>query len=149
MVRTHDPYDLNRFVAAQAENYAEAITELRAGRKQSHWSWYVFPQISGLGSSPTSVRFAISSLPEAVAYLGHDVLGRRLRECVALMNSHQGLSANDILGDIDAQKFQSCLTLFAQAAPSELIFKKALSKYFGGDFDAATLRILAKQQRQK
>jgi uncharacterized protein (DUF1810 family) len=146
-MRNHDPYDLNRFVEAQASNYSDALAELRDATKRTHWSWYIFPQIRGLGSSPTSVRFAISSLAEAVAYLGHEVLGPRLRECVTLMNSHHGLSANDILGDIDAQKFQSCLTLFAQAAPSEQLFKKALNKYFGGDLDAATLKILAKQLR--
>ena len=147
MTRNHDPYDLNRFVEAQAESYADAIAELRAGRKETHWSWYVFPQIRGLGSSPTSVRYAISSLAEAVAYLNHAILGSRLRECVALMNLHQGLSANDVLGDIDARKFQSCLTLFTQAAPAEPIFKKALNKYFGGNLDAATMTILTRQQK--
>jgi uncharacterized protein (DUF1810 family) len=149
MVRSHDTYDLNRFVEAQAANYADAIAELRNGRKVTHWSWYVFPQIRGLGSSPTSVRYAIGSLAEAVAYLDHATLGRRLRECVSTMNSHTGLSANDVLGDIDALKFQSCLTLFGQAAPAELIFRKSLGKYFGGDLDPATLRILARQQRDK
>ena len=146
MTRNSDPYDLNRFLEAQAENYGEALAELQAGRKQTHWSWYIFPQIRGLGSSPTSVRYAISSLAEAVAYLNHSVLGPRLRECVAVMNSHRGLSANDVLGDIDAQKFHSCLTLFTQAAPSEPIFKKSLSKYFGGDLDAATMTSLTRQK---
>jgi uncharacterized protein (DUF1810 family) len=149
MMRNHDPYDLDRFVEAQAENYADAIAELRNGRNVTHWSWYVFPQIRGLGSSPTSVRYAIGSLAEAVAYLDHAVLGRRLRECVTVMNSHTGLSANDVLGDIDALKFQSCLTLFSQAAPAEPIFRKSLGQYFGGDLDPATLRILARQQRDK
>jgi uncharacterized protein (DUF1810 family) len=146
MVRNHDPYDLNRFVEAQAANYDDALAELRAGRKRTHWSWYVFPQIRGLGSSAMSVRYAIGSRAEAVAYNDHAVLGRRLRECVASLNSHQGLSANDVLGDIDAQKFRSCLTLFAQAAPSELVFREALNKYFGGNLDVATLTILARQQ---
>ena len=147
MVSNHDPYDLNRFVEAQAANYDDALAELRAGRKRTHWSWYVFPQIRGLGSSAMSVRYAIGSLAEAVAYIEHTILGPRLRACVASMNSHQGLSANDVLGGIDAQKFQSCLTLFSQAAPSELIFRKALNKYFGCELDAATLTILAKQRR--
>jgi uncharacterized protein (DUF1810 family) len=149
MARSHDPYNLNRFVEAQAAIYAEALAELQSGSKQTHWSWYIFPQIRGLGSSPTSVRYAIGSLAEAVAFLGHAVLGSRLRECVAAMNSHRDLSANDILGDIDARKFQSCLTLFVQAAPSEPIFRKALNKYFGGELDAATLAILAKRTRNE
>jgi len=139
-----DPYDLNRFVEAQASNYDNALAELRAGNKESHWSWYVFPQIRGLGSSPMSVRYAIQSIAEASAYLQHAVLGPRLRECVKAMNAHQGLSASRILGDIDSQKFRSCLTLFVQAAPSETIFSDALNKYFGGKPDAATLAILAK-----
>ncbi len=149
MARNHDPYDLNRFVEAQAANYDDALAELRAGRKRTHWSWYVFPQIRGLGSSAMSLRYAIGSLAEAVAYIEHAVLGPRLRESVASLNAHRGLSVNDVLGDIDAQKFRSCLTLFAQAAPSEPVFKEALSKYFGGDLDAATLAILAKQQSGK
>jgi uncharacterized protein (DUF1810 family) len=142
MVRNQDPFNLNRFVEAQASNYDEALAELRAGHKQTHWSWYVFPQVRGLGSSPASVRYAISSKAEASAYLEHAVLGSRLRECVKAMNAHRGLSASQILGDIDAQKFRSCLTLFAQAAPSEVIFSDALKKYFGGAPDAATLGIL-------
>ena len=143
MVRNHDPHDLDRFVEAQAGNYDDALAELRAGRKRTHWSWYVFPQIRGLGSSAMSLRYAIGSLAEAVAYLEHEVLGPRLCECVAALNAHQGLSANDVLGDIDARKLRSCLTLFAQAAPSEPVFREALDKYFGGDPDAATLAILA------
>jgi len=148
-MRNPDRYDLNRFVEAQARNYDEALAELRAGQKRTHWSWYVFPQIRGLGSSPTSVRYAISSLAEAVAYLDHPVLGRRLRECVLAMSLHQGLSAADILGGTDAQKFQSCLTLFMQAAPSDALFKKALNRYFDGELDAGTLGILARQQSDK
>ena len=148
MAGNHDPYDLNRFVEAQAANYDDALAELQAGRKRTHWSWYVFPQIRGLGSSAISVRYAIGSLAEAVAYTQHPVLGPRLCECVASMNSHHGLSADDVLGGIDAQKFRSCLTLFAQAAPSEPVFKEALNRYFGGELDAATLHILAAQQNR-
>ena len=144
MVRNHDPYDLERFVEAQASNYREALAELRAGSKQTHWSWYVFPQIRGLGSSATSIRYAIGSRAEASAFLEHAVLGPRLRECVRAMNAHSGSSARQILGDIDAQKFRSCLTLFAQVASDETIFHDALNKYFDGEFDAATLAILAK-----
>lgn len=148
MLRNQDPYDLNRFIEAQEANYDAALAELQAGKKRTHWSWYVFPQIRGLGSSAMSVLYAIGSLAEAVAYLQHPVLGPRLRECVASMNSHHGLSASDVLGGIDAQKFQSCLTLFSQAAPSEPGFKEALNRYFGGELDAATLRILATQHKR-
>ena len=145
MAGHHDPHDLDRFVEAQAANYDEALGELRAGRKRTHWSWYVFPQIRGLGSSAMSLRYAMGSLAEAVAYMEHPVLGPRLRESVASMNAHRGVSANDVLGDIDALKFWSCLTLFAQAAPSEPVFGEALNRYFGGELDAATLAILAEQ----
>jgi uncharacterized protein (DUF1810 family) len=145
MPQNQDPYDLNRFVEAQASNYGAALAELRAGSKRTHWSWYVFPQIRGLGSSPASVRYALGSKAEAVAYLEHEVLGPRLRECVKAMNAHGGLSASEILGDIDAKKFRSCLTLFAQAAPSERVFSDALKKYFDGELDAATLAILARR----
>src|SRR5262245_21883095 len=119
-----DPYDLNRFVEAQASNYEDALAELRAGRKRSHWSWYIFPQVRGLGSSPMSVRYSIGSKAEAGAFLADPVLGPRLRECVRAMLAHRGLSASHILGDIDAQKFRSCLTLFALAAPTEQIFRE-------------------------
>jgi uncharacterized protein (DUF1810 family) len=146
-MRNRDLFDLNRFVAAQAENYSEALAELRTGKKRTHWSWYVFPQIRGLGSSAMSVRYAIGSLAEAIAYIEHPVLGPRLRECVAALNAHQGASASAILGDIDAQKLRSCLTLFAKAVPSEGVFSAALNKYFGGNVDAATLAILTEQGR--
>ena len=145
-MRNNDPYNLNRFIEAQASNYDDALAELRAGSKRTHWSWYIFPQVRGLGSSAMSVRYAIGSLAEAVAYLEHAVLGPRLRECVASLNSHKGLSIDAALGEIDARKFQSCLTLFSQAAPSEPIFREALNKYFGGELDAATLTILARQR---
>ena len=139
-----DPYELHRFVEAQAVNYEEALAELRAGHKETHWSWYVFPQVRGLGSSPTSVRYAIRARAEAAAYLEHPVLGPRLRECVKAMVDHRELSAAGILGDIDAQKFGSCLTLFAQVAPSEGLFSDALKKYFDGVPDAATISILGR-----
>ena len=141
-----DPFGLNRFVEAQAASYAQALAELRAGRKRSHWSWYVLPQVAGLGASPMSVRYAIRSLAEARAYLEHPLLEARLRECVAAMNAHTGSSASRILGEIDALKFRSCLTLFAQASGSEAVFVEALDKYFSGDADPATLAILAAQQ---
>ncbi len=140
-----DPYNLDRFVDAQASNYADALAELHAGRKQTHWSWYVFPQVRGLGSSPASVRYAINSIGEATAFLEHPVLGARLRECVKAMMAHRGLSAAQILGDIDAQKFRSSLTLFLQVAPAERHFSDALKRFFDGVPDAATLSILGRQ----
>ena len=139
----NDPYDLDRFVKAQAASYPQALAELRAGRKRSHWIWYVLPQLHSLGSSPMSIRYAIKSLAEAKAYLEHPLLGARLRECVTAMNSHKGVSAGEILGEIDAQKFRSCLTLFAQVAGSESLFGAALNQYFAGESDAATVALLA------
>lgn len=144
--RPTDPFDLERFLEAQETSYQQAVAELRAGWKQTHWSWYILPQMLGLGSSSMSVRFAIRSLGEAKAYLEHPVLGSRLRECVAAINAHAGLSASQVLGETDAQKFRSCLTLFAQAAGSDSIFDEALNKYFSGKPDAATLVILASSQ---
>jgi uncharacterized protein (DUF1810 family) len=134
-----DPFNLRRFLEAQDINYSQALAEMRAGRKQSHWSWYVLPQIRGLGSSAMSVRYALSGLAEAAAYLDHPVLGARLRECVAAMNAHRGTSAEAILGDIDARKFQSCLTLFARVAPAGSPFHAGLDIFFSGAEDPATL----------
>ena len=139
----NDPYDLDRFVKAQAASYPQALGELRAGRKKSHWNWYVLPQLHSLGSSPMSIRYAIKSLAEAKAYLEHPLLGARLRECVTAMNSHTEVSAGEILGEIDAQKFRSCLTLFAQVAGSEPLFGDALKQYFAGESDATTVALLA------
>lgn len=137
-----DPFDLNRFLEAQQESYEYALAELRAGLKETHWSWYVLPQAAGLGSSPMSRRYAIRSLAEARAYLAHPVLGARLRECVAVLNGHAGLSAGQILGDVDAQKLRSCLTLFLRADRSEALFAEALARFFDGEEDAATVAIL-------
>jgi uncharacterized protein (DUF1810 family) len=144
-MRVQDPYDLDRFVEAQAVNYGDALAELRAGRKRTHWSWYVLPQIRGLGSSPMSVRYAISGLEEARAYIGHPVLGARLRECVEAIGAHAGSGATDILGPVDASKFHSCLTLFERAAGGDASFRAALDKHFEGVPDAATLAILSGQ----
>ena len=145
MTQPKDPHDLQRFVDAQAANYADAIAELRAGRKRTHWSWYVLPQIRGLGTSPMSVRYALSGQPEAKAYLDHPVLGGRLRECIAALNAHDGLTAAAILGDIDARKLHSCLTLFAGVAEAGSPFHDALGRYFAGAPDPATVAILAGQ----
>lgn len=139
----NDPYGLSRFLEAQRSSYEEALGELRAGLKQTHWSWYILPQVSGLGSSDMSIRYAIRSLAEARAYLDHPLLGARLRECVSAMNAHAASSAEQILGEVDAHKFHSCLTLFAQADGSDPLFARALLKYFAGRKDENTLRILA------
>jgi len=141
-----DPFSLSRFLEAQDATYQQALDELRAGHKRSHWSWYIFPQVAGLGSSRMSVVYAITSLEEATAYIAHPVLGFRLRECVAAMNRHAGTSAEEILGAVDAQKFRSCLTLFAQAGSSEAVFRDGLDKHFNGQQDATTLAILARQR---
>jgi uncharacterized protein (DUF1810 family) len=135
-------FDLDRFVAAQAAAYATALGELRAGRKRSHWIWFVFPQLRGLGMSEAAQTYGVSGLAEARAYLAHPVLGPRLREAVGVMLSHRGVSANAILGDLDAMKFRSCLTLFARAAPGEAVFASALAAFFGGAPDARTVALL-------
>jgi len=138
-----DPFDLARFVQAQEGCHDEALAEIRAGRKRTHWSWFVLPQVAGLGSSAMSQRYAISGLAEARAYLAHPVLGARLRECVAAMNAHGGhRSAQAVLGDIDALKFRSCLTLFAKAAPDDALFREGLRRFFEGRPDPVTLELL-------
>jgi uncharacterized protein (DUF1810 family) len=137
-----DTFDLQRFVEAQAAAYPRALAELKAGRKQSHWMWFVLPQIAGLSSSATGLRYSIGSLEEAVAYLEHPVLGPRLRECVDAVNALDGRSATQVFGP-DDMKFRSCLTLFHRAAPDEPRFSDALAKYFAGEQDAATLQLLA------
>jgi uncharacterized protein (DUF1810 family) len=141
---SRDPFDLERFVAAQDAHgtYARALGELRSGAKRSHWMWFVFPQIAGLGSSPMAQRYAIRSLEEAAAYLAHPVLGARLRECVAVLNSLPTTDAEAVLGGIDALKLRSSLTLFLRAAPGEEAFERALAKFFGGVPDQRTLDLL-------
>ena len=136
-----DPYDLDRFVQAQDEGgtYAAALSELRGGRKVSHWMWFVFPQLAGLGRSETSRRYAISSLEEARAYLGHPVLGSRLEECARVLCELDGRSAVEIFGPVDAMKLRSSLTLFACAAPEQPVFRDALDRYFAGVADEATV----------
>ena len=141
-----DPYALHRFLTAQEGSYQRALSELRRGNKQSHWSWFIFPQLRGLGSSSMSLHYGIRSLAEATAYLEHPVLGARLRECVSAMNQHENVSASQVLGEIDTRKFRSCLTLFAQVAGSSPVFATALDKYFSGEPDEATLGLLSRQQ---
>ena len=138
-----DRFNLRRFVDAQARVYEEVRRELQAGRKESHWMWFVFPQIAGLGQSPTSIRFAIASLEEARAYLAHPILGPRLRECAKLTLDAEGRTARQIFGPIDEVKFRSSMTLFMTAAPDEPLFSRCLEKYFGGRPDRATLEILS------
>jgi uncharacterized protein (DUF1810 family) len=135
-----DRDDLERFVQAQDADatYDRALAELRRGRKTSHWMWFVFPQIAGLGHSPTSMRFAIRSLAQAQAYLRHPTLGPRLVECASILAHRQENDAEQILGPIDAQKLRSSMTLFLRAAPAETVFAQVLDRYFGGMPDPAT-----------
>ena len=139
---TEDTFDLRRFVDAQEMVIRSVLAELRDGRKRSHWMWFVFPQISGLGSSPMARRYAIGSLDEARAFLGHDVLGPRLVECTGLVNAVHGRSIEQILGRPDDLKFRSSMTLFARADPASAIFRDALVRYYGGAEDPATLEQL-------
>jgi len=136
-----DPYRLERFVQAQdtGGTFQRAVAELRAGRKVTHWMWFVFPQVEGLGLSAMSQRYAISGLAEARAYLQHPVLGTRLVECATVLAATDGKSAAEILGAVDAMKLRSSMTLFAAAAPDQPAFSAVLTKYFGGSPDEATL----------
>jgi uncharacterized protein (DUF1810 family) len=136
-----DPFDLDRFVNAQAPVHAGVLSELRRGRKQSHWMWFIFPQFAGLGLSAMAQHFAIHSREEAAAYLRHDVLGPRLHECTALVNAVEDRSIHDILGSPDDLKFHSSLTLFAAVSP-EAEFDAAIAKFYGGTPDRRTLALL-------
>ncbi|HEX4244406.1 MAG TPA: DUF1810 domain-containing protein [Acidimicrobiales bacterium] len=136
-----DPFDLERFVRAQdgRGTYRRAVEELRRGHKTGHWMWFVFPQIAGLGHSPTSRTYAISSLEEARAYLRHEVLGPRLLECAGIIaGQREGLGAEQIFGTVDAQKLHSSMTLFQRAVPAEPLFGLVLDRYFAGRPDPAT-----------
>lgn len=136
---------LHRFLDVQEGVYDTVIAELRAGRKSSHWIWFIFPQIAGLGHSSMAQKFAITSLDEAKAYLQHPVLGPRLRECTQLVLDVEARSAEEIFGYPDHLKFRSCMTLFLAASTDNTIFKDALLKYFNGKPDQSTLDILAQQ----
>ena len=140
-----EQFDLERFVTAQDRGgtYGQALAELQLGHKTSHWMWFIFPQIAGLGHSTLSRTYAIGSLAEARAYLDHPVLGPRLLECALALTTHAGRSAADILGGIDAQKLRSSMTLFLRAAPGETVFKTVLAQYFDGGPDPATDELLA------
>ena len=137
-----DPHHLQRFVEAQERIYSQALAEIRRGRKQSHWMWFVFPQFAGLGSSPTSQQYAIASLDEARAYLAHPVLGRRLIECAAAVLAVEGRWAHDIFGSPDDMKLRSSATLFASISPAGSVFHRVLDKYFGGLPDARTMSLI-------
>ena len=136
------PFHLERFVEAQATVYAQVLAELRAGQKRSHWMWFIFPQIRGLGASPTAQRYAIVSLLEARAYLDHPLLGAHLRECTAMVSGVAHRSAGEIFGWPDELKFRSCMTLFSVADPQEPAFAEALQKFYGGAPDEPTIRRL-------
>jgi uncharacterized protein (DUF1810 family) len=139
-----DPYDLNRFISAQEGVYDRALAELRDGQKRSHWMWYLFPQIEGLGHSPTTRHYSIKSLEEARQYLVHPVLGPRLKECVEAVLAVQGQTAADIFGHPDVWKLQSSMTLFALVSDPGSIFDQVLDKYYEGKRDSKTLQIVGK-----
>lgn len=136
--------DLDRFVVAQDEHatYDRALSELRAGRKTSHWMWFVFPQVSGLGQSPTAKHFELAGLDEARAYLDHEVLGPRLLECCRALLALDGATAEQVLGTVDALKLRSSMTLFARADPDERVFPDVLDRFFDGSADERTIRLL-------
>ena len=142
-----DPFDLQRFVDAQAPVIDSVRAELAAGRKTSHWMWFVFPQLRGLGHSATAVHYGIASLAEAQAYLRHPVLGARLRECAALVLATRARSAHDVFGAPDDRKLQSSMTLFAHAAPDEPLFRRVLERFYAGVEDATTVAWLASASR--
>ncbi|HYL62642.1 MAG TPA: DUF1810 domain-containing protein [Candidatus Methylomirabilis sp.] len=138
-----DPYDLQRFVEAQKDCIDDVLRELSEGRKRSHWMWFVFPQIKGLGLSSTARHFAIGSRKEAAAFLAHPILGARLRKCTQLVAQVEGRSLREIFGSPDDLKFRSCVTLFAQATSDNQVFLDALKKHCGGEFDPLTMERLA------
>lgn len=142
-VRSADPHGLNRFLQAQEDDYARALSEIRGGRKRSHWMWYIFPQYDGLGFSPTSRHYAIRSLAEARAYLGHPVLGPRLLECAEAALAVDARLASEVFGSPDDMKLRSCATLFALVSPAGSVFERLLDKYFKGERDDRTLGLLS------
>jgi uncharacterized protein (DUF1810 family) len=145
-----DPFGLERFVVAQDEGgvYRDAVDQLRRGHKTSHWMWFVFPQLAGLGHSPTSRRFAIASIAEARAYLEHPLLGPRLRQCMEILLATEGRSAEQILGPIDAIKLGSCATLFRRTVPDDPLFEAVLTRFFDGQTDQLTDDLLGARPGQ-
>ena len=140
---SEDSHDLGRFVAAQERTYSRALAQIRSGRKESHWMWFVFPQIAGLGFSPTSMRYAIRGLDEAREYLAHPVLGPRLVECCEAVLAVEGRSAHEIFGSPDDLKLRSCATLFAQASPAGSPFHRVIDRCFHGEDDPKTLALIS------
>jgi uncharacterized protein (DUF1810 family) len=147
MPDTDDPFDLQRFVDAQAPVYDRVLLELRAGRKRSHWMWFIFPQLAGLGSSSMAQRYALASRAEARSYFEHELLRQRLCECTQLVLAAETEDVHDILGYPDDLKFRSSMTLFAEAVPEEPLFQQALDKFFSGQRDPRTLRALDPQRQ--
>jgi len=139
---SEDPFNLNRFVEAQESDYDRALREIRAGHKRSHWMWYIFPQIEGLGPSSTARFYAIKCIEEARAYLTHPILGSRLRECAKAALSVEGKTAEEIFGFPDVLKLRSCATLFVHVSEPGSVFEQLLQKYYGGLVDDATFRLL-------
>jgi uncharacterized protein (DUF1810 family) len=140
-----DPYDLARFVRAHEHDYDQAVSEIRGGRKRSHWMWYIFPQFEGLGVSSTSRRYSIKSVAEAEAYLRHPVLGPRLMESVQAVLDIERRSAHEVFGSPDDMKLRSCATLFAFVSPTGSVFEQLLDRYFGGERDDKTLRLVGRK----
>ena len=140
-----DPFDLTRFLSAQESKYAGVLAELKSGQKRSHWMWYIFPQIVGLGHTSTAQLYAIKSRQEALAYLNHPVLGKRLKECAETVLAIEGRAVSEIFGYPDDLKLKSSMTLFASVADSEAIFTLVFEKYFNGERDAKTLGMFTKQ----
>lgn len=143
MTEPADPHDLNRFVRAQQHDFDRALSEIRSGRKHSHWMWYIFPQFDGLGSSTMAKRYAVKSMAEAKAYLQHPVLGPRVIECAEAALAVEGQSAHDVFGSPDDMKLRSSATLFAHVSPAGSVFEGILAKYFQGERDEKTLRLLS------
>jgi uncharacterized protein (DUF1810 family) len=141
-----DPFELSRFVDAQSSSYSDAVDELKAGQKRSHWMWFIFPQVAGLGSSTMAKRYAIGSRAEAEAYLEHPLLGERLKMCVDALLKVEGRSADQIMGYPDFMKLQSAMTLFAEISPAESCFEQLLKKYYSGRKDPKTLNFLSQHE---
>ena len=145
--RSNDRYDLDRFLQAQQNSYAQALSEIRSGRKRTHWMWFIFPQFAGLGSSSTARHYAIRSVEEAQAYLEHELLGARLPECADAALCVEGRTAKDIFGSPDDGKPRSCATLFARISPSDSVFERLLEKYYEGECDSRTLELMGTAAR--
>jgi uncharacterized protein (DUF1810 family) len=137
-----DPFNLNRFLQAQARDYEKALSEIKCGRKRTHWMWYIFPQFDGLAFSSTSKHYAIKSVDEAKAYLNHSILGTRLLECTKAVMAVEGRSASQIFGSPDDLKLHSCVTLFASVSPEGSVFERLLEKYYNGMRDEKTMGLL-------